>query len=82
MAAFTINNVTVTTTPIAVHSAGPTSVTIRNNGTGVVYIGLTGAGNQKFALASGDRQAFTILATEVLFAVSDSGSNQITYFST
>ena len=57
-------------TATALHTAGPTSVTVRNLSTDAIKIGQSGAGNQKFPLDGGDRITLTITATDVVTALS------------
>lgn len=78
--AFTSNIVSVTSTPTALHAAGPTAIhSIRNLGIGTVYLGIAGAGQQKYPLAGGAtiNGPIAIANTEVLFARSDEGTVQV-----
>jgi hypothetical protein len=69
--AHTTNTLAVTSTAAALHTAGPTSIKVRNSGQSVVYVGPTGAGNQKYPIPAGSSEIFTIGAADVLFAVTD-----------
>lgn len=67
----------VGTSAVALHTAAPTSVKVKNLGTGIVYIGPTGAGTQRYPLMSGQSETFAIGGTDVLFGISESGVNPV-----
>lgn len=73
--ALTTNRVTVTGTPVALHSAGPTQLRIFNIGTVTVWVGTSGAGNQRYPVESSEESILTIGAADVVFASVDGLTN-------
>lgn len=73
----TSNTISVGTSPVALHAAGPVSVTVRNLGLGVVLVGLVDPASQDFPLLSGQTEEFIITASDVLYAKSESGTNKV-----
>lgn len=72
--AITSNRVTVTTSPVALTSGSPTVVRVWNTGSYTVYVGPTGAGNQRYPVESGEEAVFNLVAADVLFGVVEAGS--------
>jgi hypothetical protein len=72
--------VTVGTSAVALFTAGPTNVVIKNLNLGTVYLGISGAGNQTFPLGSGGELRLTIAATDVVYAVADAAGRRVAVF--
>ncbi len=73
--ALTTAVVSVTDTPGALHSAGPTNITIRNLGTVTALIGPTGS--EDFPLPALESISLVIGATDVVFAATAAGTTTV-----
>lgn len=71
------NIVTVTTSPTALHTAGPVKLEVRNMSSGIVWIGTSGAGNQKFPVYGGEHVGVSLITTDVIYAITEQGTAQV-----
>lgn len=80
--AITSNKVTVTTTPVALTSGSPTVVRVWNLGGVTVWLGPTGAGNQRYPVEANEEVVINLLANDVLFASVGTGdpASQVAVF--
>ena len=77
MAGIQTNKVTVDETAAALNTAGPTSIVVYTEGSGVL-LGTQAA--PKFFLPGGRTETFPLAATDVLYAKSFDGNDQVVYF--
>ena len=71
------NVVSVAGTPVALNTAGPTSIKVMNMGLTTIYVGTSGAGNQKFPVFPGMPETFTVANTDVMYALSPDGTCRV-----